>query len=164
MDKTLHNICAGVFVFLVAVLISLLVPSSAHADFEEYDVAILQSLDKITARTATFEAKVGATLSYGQVFMKVMTCKKRPPIERPEASAFLKVWEVEPGKKPEWIFSGWMFASSPALSAMNRPIYDIWVLDCKNSAEKIKAQEAVDNANDQDQGAVSSEAVQEPKL
>lgn len=120
--------------FLIAFFALLLWPFQAHAAFEEYDTAILQSLDKITARTATFEAKVGSTLSYGQVFMKVTACKKRPVIESPEATAFLKVWEVEPGKKPEWIFSGWMFASSPALSAMDHPIYDIWVLDCKNSA------------------------------
>lgn len=133
------SLCLGVLTFMSAV-------PSAYAEFEEYDTAVLQSLDKITARTATFEAKVGATLSYGQVFMKVTACRKRPAIESPEATAFLKVWEVEPGKKPEWIFSGWMFASSPALSAMDHPIYDVWVIDCKN-AETVSS-----NADGSDDG------------
>ncbi|MAS87505.1 MAG: hypothetical protein CMH30_05970 [Micavibrio sp.] len=107
---------------------------AAHAtEYEDYDIAVLQSLDKITARTATFEAKIGSTLSYGQVYMKVMACKKTPPFEKPESAAFIKIWEVEAGKAAEWIFSGWMFASSPSISAMDHPIYDVWLLDCKNS-------------------------------
>ena len=123
-----------VYKFLAAFFCLLIFSPAAQAEFEDYDIAILQSLDKITARTATFEAPIGTTLSYGQVFMKVMGCRKRPPIETPEATAFVKVWEIEPGKNPEWIFSGWMFASSPALSAMDHPIYDIWVLDCKKKS------------------------------
>jgi hypothetical protein len=119
--------------------------SVVHAtEYEDYDIAVLQSLDKITARTATFDAKIGSTLSYGQVYMKVMACKKTPPFEKPESTAFIKIWEVQAGKAAEWIFSGWMFASSPSISAMDHPIYDVWLLDCKSSAtSKSDPSEAV---------------------
>lgn len=130
--------------FITLLLVA--VPMQARAEFEEYGTAVLQSLDKITARTATFEANIGATLSYGQVFMKIMSCRKTTPIDQPESAAFLKIWEIEPGQEPEWIFSGWMFASSPALSAMDHPIYDIWVLDCKN---KLKSDSESDGSSEE---------------
>ncbi len=96
----------------------------------EHPAVRLRSLDKITARTRTFEAEVGQTLKFGSLYIKVQTCKKAAPVEQPESAAFLQIWEHETGKDPEWVFSGWMFASSPALSAMDHPIYDVWVLDC----------------------------------
>ena len=129
-----HNIFMPVLrvcgaVFLAACLV--LAPASARAEMDDYPVVKLQSLDKVTARTMTFEANVGATIKFGTLYIKVQSCRKAPPIETPEAAAFLQVWEVAPkSEKSEWIFSGWMFASSPALSPMDHPIYDVWVLDC----------------------------------
>lgn len=99
--------------------------------YEDYPVVKLRSLDKITARTMTFEAKVGSTVRFGQIFIKVQSCRKPPPVEKSEAAAFLQVWQADEVKETsKWIFSGWMFASSPALSAMDHPVYDVWVLDC----------------------------------
>lgn len=97
---------------------------------DEYPSVKLQSLDKITARTMTFEADVGSTLKFGPLFIRVQSCRKAPPIEQPESAAFLQVWEVTPEEKAQWVFSGWMFASSPGLSSMDHPVYDVWVLDC----------------------------------
>ncbi|MCK5374769.1 MAG: DUF2155 domain-containing protein [Alphaproteobacteria bacterium] len=96
----------------------------------EYPRVKLQSLDKITARTMTFEAEVGSTLRFGPLYIRVQKCKKSSPIEKPESAAFMQIWEIGPDSEPEWVFSGWMFSSSPALSAMDHPIYDVWVLDC----------------------------------
>lgn len=158
------HLCLNVFCICLIALLGAVIPAKAYADFENYDIAVLQSLDKITARTATFEARVGATLSYGQVFMKVMTCKKRPPIERPEAAAFLKVWEVEAGKSAQWIFSGWMFASSPSLSAMDHPIYDVWLLDCKKSPEQEAADLAAEEAEEAALKASEDAVSQEPEV
>lgn len=95
----------------------------------------LQTLDKATARTQTFEADVGSTMQFGPLFIKVETCQKSSPIARPESAAFIKIWETVPEKagaqeKSEWVFSGWMFASSPALSPMDHPIYDVWLIEC----------------------------------
>lgn len=119
----------------------------AHAAMQDMPVIKLQSIDKITGRTLTFEARVGSTVKYGPLYIKVQACRKAPPIEQPESAAFLQIWEVTPKDDSKWVFSGWMFASSPALSAMDHPIYDVWVLDCLDKktedaeAEKRKAEE-----------------------
>lgn len=100
-------------------------------EYEDYPVVKLRSLDKITARTMTFEAKVGSTVRFGEIYIKVQSCRKPPPVEKSEAAAFLQIWQANEAKETsKWIFSGWMFASSPALSAMDHPVYDVWVLDC----------------------------------
>ena len=105
---------------------------TAHAlAYEDYPIVKLRTLDKITARTMTFEAKVGTTMKFGEIYIKVQTCRKPPPVEKTEAAAFLQIWQTDAVKNTSgWIFSGWMFASSPVVSAMNHPVYDVWVIDC----------------------------------
>lgn len=91
----------------------------------------LQTLDKATARTMTFEARVGSTIQFGPIFIKIRACRSPPPEEKKESAAFLQIWENDPKTdEPHWVFSGWMFASSPALSSMDHPIYDVWVVEC----------------------------------
>lgn len=116
-----------IFLFLA---VSVLGCGVARAELTEYPVVKLQSLDKVTARTMTFEVRVGSTVKFGPIYIKVQSCRKAPPIDQPESAAFLQIWEVTPKEESKWIYSGWMFASSPALSAMDHPIYDVWVLDC----------------------------------
>jgi hypothetical protein len=91
-------------------------------------------LDKITARVSTIKIPVGATVGFGALQITVRACDKHPPEETPEAAAFLEVVEVKPDEKPVQRFSGWMFASSPALSGMEHPVYDLVVLDCVNQS------------------------------
>ena len=114
--------------FIAAAIILLPFPALA----ESYDTAVLQGLDKVTARVSEFEAPVGRTVRFGTLEIVVRHCDKRPPEEPPESAAFLDVWEVRPGEPARSVFRGWMFASSPALSAMEHPVYDVWVLDCVN--------------------------------
>jgi hypothetical protein len=95
-------------------------------------IVVLQGLDKVTARISTLEAPVGETISFGSLRITARFCDKRPPEETPESAAFLEVVEEKPGEAPVQRFSGWMFASSPALSAMEHPVYDLWVIDCRN--------------------------------
>ena len=99
-----------------------------------YDIAVLQGLDKVTARVLTIEAPVGEVVTFGALEIIARTCDKRPPEETPESSAFLDIWEVRHGEPAVSLFRGWMFASSPALSGMEHPVYDVWVLDCRNSS------------------------------
>ena len=89
---------------------------------------LLQALDKTTGRTSFLTVKVGEPYSYGDLMIQVEKCMKRPPDETPENSAFINVTEKEGTE----IFRGWMFSSNPALSAMDHPVYDIWVVECKN--------------------------------
>lgn len=108
--------------------------ASGHVKADPYDTAVLQGMDKVTARVSTIEAPIGETVKFGTLEIITRTCDKRPPEEIPESAAFLDIWDNKPGDPPEGIFRGWMMASSPALSALEHPVYDVWVLDCKNMA------------------------------
>ena len=93
--------------------------------------AILQGLDKITARVTAIRAPLGQTVRFGTLEIQAKACDKRPPEEPPESAAFLEIRELKPGEPPAKVFAGWMFASSPALSALEHPVYDVWVTDCQ---------------------------------
>ena len=100
------------------------------------EAVLLQALDKTTGRTSFLTVKVGNRHTYGDLSIDVEKCMKRPPEETPENSAFLIVSE----KNGTEIFRGWMFSSNPALSGMDHPVYDIWVVECKSKAtEKAEA-------------------------
>lgn len=101
-----------------------------------YDTAILQGMDKVTGRVMTIEAPVGSTVHFGTLEFIVRTCRKRPPEESPEAAAFIDIWEIRSGESAASMFRGWMFASSPALSSLEHPVYDIWEVDCADSKSK----------------------------
>lgn len=128
---------------LCALTLSALPSDVSARELIQYPSVKLQSLDKATARTMTFEAKVGSTLKFGPLYMKVQSCQKSSPIDEPESAAFLQIWEVDTNKESSWVFSGWMFASSPGLSPMDHPIYDVWVLDCRGDASPTSNDETV---------------------
>jgi hypothetical protein len=115
----------------VACAIGLIVgwPPSARAI--EADVVVLQGLDKVTARTRTFRVPVGSSRDFGSLEITARYCYKTPPEDAPERKAFLEIVDVRPDREAVKIFSGWMFASSPALNALEHPVYDIWVTDCR---------------------------------
>lgn len=92
---------------------------------------MLRGLDKITARITTFDAPIGTPVRFGALEIVARDCHKRPPEEPPEVSVFLEVSEVKEGEAPAQLFTGWMFASSPALSALEHPVYDVWAIDCR---------------------------------
>jgi hypothetical protein len=103
-------------------------------------------LDKITARVSTREVKVGEPFSFGTLQVVVRACKKAPPIDTPESAGLLSIHEKKPDDPAvKDLFEGWMFASSPALSALEHPVYDVWVVDCKN-ASKAEAGSSAGNA------------------
>ena len=114
---------------------------AAPAGADPYGIAVLQGLDKVTARVSTIEAPVGHPVRFGTLEIVARTCDKRPPEETPESAAFLDIWEMRPGEPAVSLFRGWMFASSPALSAMEHPVYDVWVLDCKTPASAAPTSE-----------------------
>ncbi|MCD6073291.1 MAG: Conserved exported protein of unknown function [Rhodospirillales bacterium] len=114
---------------------------------DPYGVAVLQALDKVTARVTTLDAPLGETVKYNTLEIIARACDKKPPEETPESTAFLDIWEARPGEPMQGVFRGWMFASSPAVSAMEHPVYDVWVLDCKNpiTSESKEPDDASDN-------------------
>ncbi len=122
--------------FCAVFCILCLAPAFAKAEDIAMPVAILQALDKITARVQTLEAPVGDTLKFGTLQVIVRVCYRRPAEETPESSAFLDVWEMKREHPPLEVFRGWVFASSPALSAVEHPVYDVWLLDCRTGKGK----------------------------
>jgi hypothetical protein len=100
--------------------------------YDNYNKVVIRILDKITADTRTYDLTIGKTVAYGSLRMRPMACRKTPPIEEPESASFLQIWEKIPDSQDAWVFSGWMFASSPSLSSMEHPVYDVWVIDCKD--------------------------------
>ena len=96
----------------------------------EYDTVILQGLDKVTGRISKFSAIVGKPEKFGNLQIIARRCWQASPEERPENAALLEINEVKAGEKPISVFTGWMFSSSPGLSAIEHPVYDITVLSC----------------------------------
>ena len=97
-------------------------------------IVVLQTLDKITGRVRTVEAPVEETFRFGTLDIVARVCRKRPPEETPESAAFLEIWDSKPGEAAHTLFTGWMFASTPAVSALEHPVYDVWVIDCKTAS------------------------------
>lgn len=97
------------------------------------DTVVLQGLDKVTARVWTFEARIGEAVRFGTLEIYPRFCDRAPPEEPPESKAFLDIYEARPGEQRADLFHGWMFASSPALNALEHPVYDVWVIDCKQT-------------------------------
>jgi len=92
---------------------------------------VLRALDKITARITEFELEIGEELRFGTLSLVARYCRTRPPIEPPETFAFLEIDDLKRGDQKERVFEGWMVASSPALNALEHPVYDVWVINCK---------------------------------
>ena len=92
--------------------------------------AELQGLDKVTARTQRFYAPVGATTRFGTLEVTVGDCLVNTPDAPPESVAYLTIVDRKPGQPEERLFAGWMFASTPSLSALDHGVYDVRVLAC----------------------------------
>lgn len=104
--------------------------------YDNYAKVTLRFLNKITAQSQTFDLEIGKTVAYGSLRIRPMACKKSPPIEEPESASFLQIWEKVHNAQDQWVFSGWMFASSPSVSSMEHPVYDVWVVDCVGQTDE----------------------------
>ncbi|WP_295135903.1 DUF2155 domain-containing protein [uncultured Reyranella sp.] len=92
--------------------------------------AELQGLDKVTARTQRFYAPVGKSTRFGTLEITVGDCLVNVPEAPPESVAYLTIIDHKPGQAEEKLFAGWMFASTPSLSALDHGVYDLRVLSC----------------------------------
>lgn len=120
---------AGAFLTLPSVAQDIDVPSE-EASVPQNRV-VLRALDKITARITEFELEIGEELRFGTLSLVARYCRTRPPVEPPETFAYLEIDDIKRGDIHERVFEGWMVASSPALNALEHPVYDVWVINCK---------------------------------
>lgn len=109
-----------------------------EADFT--DTVQLQLLNKVTARVSSLEIAQGHMGTFGNLEITLQRCWKSPPEQDPENKALLRISEKVPGEEVKEIFNGWMFSSSPSLSALEHPVYDVAVVACKN--KEVKKEEA----------------------
>ena len=132
------------FIYLIFVIIFVLFPKIAlSSQWIEGNKLVIQGLDKITARIQTFEVDVGKTYKFGVLDIFVERCVFSKPIFKPESLAFIKIKDNS-DRLSEVKFSGWMFASSPALNALENPVYDVSILDCKKVDKQLKKSSSVE--------------------
>ena len=128
-----------VFILLFVIFPKVLLSSQ----WIEGNILVIQGLDKITARIKTFEVKVGQTYKFGVLDIFVERCVFSKPIFKPESLAFIKIKDNS-DRLSEVKFNGWMFASSPALNALENPVYDVSILACKKVDKQLKKSSSVE--------------------
>ena len=120
---------------LAAVLVALLPTAPASADKIANPVAVFAGLDKITGRIISFDVYIDETVRFGALQITPRVCYTRPPTEDPQTDAFVEVDAIGLDRKVSRIFTGWMFAASPGLHAVDDPVYDVWLTDCKMKSD-----------------------------
>lgn len=117
---------------LPAMLVSglLAFPVPAGAEKIAAPVAVFAALDKVTARISKLEVKLNDTVQFGTLKVTPRSCFVRPPTEPPLTTAFVEVEDIKLDGSEQRIFTGWMFAQSPGLHAVEHPVFDVWLTDC----------------------------------
>jgi len=102
------------------------------------DKILLQALDKITGRVIPLEGEINKPIEFGTLRIIPRLCQKAAPEDPPESTAFLEIFETKPSAQEDLIFQGWMFASHPSISALEHPVYDVWVKECQGTIIQSK--------------------------
>lgn len=122
---------AGAMIALATVLAA----GTASAERISNPVAVFAGIDKITGRITTFDVYVDETVQYGALQVTPKVCYSRDETEAQKIDGFVEVDEITLDRKIRRIFTGWMFADSPGLNAVEHPIYDVWLTGCKQKSD-----------------------------
>lgn len=124
---------AGLGVVLASVAVSLVwAPAPASADSKiKNPIAVFAALDKVTGRISHLEIPINKTVEFGALKVTPRVCDTRPPTEQPNTASFVEVDEVKLTGEEQRLFTGWMFAESPGLHAVEHPVFDVWLTNCK---------------------------------
>jgi hypothetical protein len=114
---------------------------AARADRIENGVAVFAALDKVTARTSKFEVPLNETVTFGALKVTPRVCYSRPPTEQPKTTSFVEVDEMQLDGQQKRIFTGWMFAESPGINAVEHPVFDVWLTDCEKPKGALAQQQ-----------------------
>jgi len=115
---------------LLAGLVLLAMAAPASAQRIDNAVAVFAALDKVTAKISRLEVPLNQTATFGALKITPRVCYSRAPTEPPKTTSFVEVDETQLDGKQKRIFSGWMFADSPGLNAVEHPVFDVWLTDC----------------------------------
>ncbi len=114
---------------------SALAPVTAEAARIENPVAVFSGIDKITGRITSFDVYIGETVQFGALQVTPKVCYSRDDTEAQKITSFVEVDEITLDRKIRRIFTGWMFADSPGLNAVEHPVYDVWLTECKAKSD-----------------------------
>jgi len=114
----------------VALLVAMGHGTPAIAQRIENSVAVFAALDKVTAKISKLEVPLNQTATFGALKVTPRVCYTRAPTEPPKTTTFVEVDEKLLDGKEKRIFTGWMFADSPGLNAVEHPVFDVWLTDC----------------------------------
>jgi hypothetical protein len=120
---------------LLALVLLAGLASPAAAETISNPIAAFSGLDKITGRITNFDVYMDETVQFGALQITPRVCYTRPPTETQRTSVFIEVDQVSLKGGSERLLTGWMFADSPALNAIDHPVYDIWLVDCKQTSD-----------------------------
>jgi hypothetical protein len=123
------------FFKLLSVAAALCCAAPAWAQPIANPVATFAGLDKITGRITRFDVYIDETVLFGALEITPRACYSRPPTETQRVSSFLEVDQRSLTGTSKRIFTGWMFADSPALNAVDHAVYDVWLIECKTSTD-----------------------------
>lgn len=118
----------------VLVAVACVAAMPALAEPISNDVAVFSGLDKITARIQPIEVQIDGSTRFGALEITPRVCYTRPPTEPPKTTSFVEIDEHMTNGTVRRVFTGWMFASSPGLNALEHPIYDVWLKDCRTTS------------------------------
>ena len=111
--------------------------------YQDYNIVVLQGLNKVTGHISKIQGPVGSVLTFGTLGITASRCWKSAPEDQPENAALLEIRENRPTEGPKKIFLGWMFSSSPGISGLEHPVYDITVLSCEPNPVPDKPEPAL---------------------
>lgn len=135
-----RRLAAGLMPVAALLAGAVIVPSPAAAQRIENQVAVFAALDKVTARIRRLEAPLGKKEEFGALRITARACYSRPPTETPKTSTFVEVDEVQLDGQVKRIFTGWMFAESPGLNALQHPVFDLWLTECASPSRTAATQ------------------------
>lgn len=122
--------------------------AAAGSERLENRVAVFSALDKVTATIKTLEVPVNETVEFGALKVTPRVCYSRPPTELPKTTSFVEVDEIQLDGNQKRIFTGWMFAQSPGLNAVEHPVFDVWLTDCQKPRNAVAQRPAAPDAAD----------------
>ena len=135
LRKTIGQMSSRLCVAALAALPMISSAGTAEAARVNNAVAVFSGIDKITGRITTFDVYIGETVQFGALQVTPRVCYNRDDTEAQKITTFVEVDEITLDRKIRRIFTGWMFADSPGLNAVEHPVYDVWLNNCKAKSD-----------------------------
>ena len=117
----------------ILLILAIFINLNSYSEWLKNSSAEFNTLDKITARTKNIEINLNEDTTLGSLIINLKSCQNRPPDFLPESAAYVEIFDTlnQSLEEKNLVFSGWMFSSSPAISALEHPVYDISLVSCK---------------------------------